>query len=33
MVMGEHLVKGWAQTQSLMALSPAESELYITLRA
>ena len=32
-VLGNHLFKGWAKTQSLIALSSAESELYATLRA
>ena len=33
LVIGSHLVKGWSKTQSLVALSSAESELYATLRA
>ena len=32
-VIGRHLIKGWAKTQSLIALSSAESELYATLKA
>ena len=32
LVIGTHLIKGWAKTQSLIALSSAESELYATLR-
>ena len=31
--MGKHLIKGWAKTQSLIALSSGESELYATLKA
>lgn len=32
-LIGKHVVKGWAETQSLIALSSAESELYATLKA
>ena len=32
-MMGRHLLKGWAKTQTLVALSSGESELYATLRA
>merc|ERR1711884_807467 len=32
-MMGKHLIKGWAKTQTLIALSSGESELYATLRA
>ena len=32
-VLGSHLLKGWAKTQSLIALSSAEGELYATFRA
>lgn len=31
-VVGSHLVKGWSKTQSLIAFSSAESELYASLR-
>ena len=31
-VLGMHLIKGWAKTQSLIALSSGESEFYATLR-
>ena len=30
---GKHIVKGWSKTQSLVALSSGESELYATLKA
>ena len=30
---GEHPIKGWSKTQSLIALSSGESELYATLKA
>ena len=30
---GEHTIKGWSKTQSLIALSSGESELYATLKA
>ena len=33
MEIGRHCVKGWSKTQSLIALSSGESELYATLRA
>ena len=32
-MIGRHLLKGWAKTQTLVALSSGESELYATLRA
>ena len=32
-MVGEHAIKGWSRTQSLVALSSAESELYATLKA
>ena len=32
-MMGSHILKGWSKTQSLIALSSGESELYATLRA
>ena len=32
-MMGNHLIKGWAKTQTLVALSSGESELCATLRA
>ena len=32
-MMGDHLIKGWAKTQTLVALSSGESELYATFRA
>ena len=32
-MLGSHVLKGWAKTQSLIALSSGESELYATLRA
>ena len=32
-MIGSHPLKGWAKTQSLIALSSGESELYATLRA
>ena len=32
-MIGGRLLKGWAQTQTLVALSSGESELYATLRA
>ena len=31
--LGEHVLKGWSKTQSLVALSSGESELYATLKA
>ena len=30
---GKHTIKGWSKTQSLIALSSGESELYATLKA
>ena len=30
---GEHTIKGWSKTQSLIALSSGESELYAALKA
>ena len=33
LLIGTHLIKGWAKTQSFVALSSGESELYATLRA
>ena len=30
---GTHIIKGWSKTQSLIALSSAESELYAILKA
>ena len=33
MTIGKHTIKGWIQTQSLIALSSGESELYATLKA
>ena len=30
---GKHTVKGWSKTQSLIALSSGQSELYATLKA
>ena len=30
---GEHTIKGWSKTQSLVALSSGESELYAALKA
>ena len=30
---GKHLLKGWSKTQSLIALSSGESELYATPKA
>ena len=33
MTLGRHVLKGWSKTQSLIALSSGESELYATLRA
>ena len=32
-MIGGHVLKGWSKTQSLIALSSGESELYATLRA
>ena len=32
-MIGSHLPKGWAKTQTLIALSSGEPELYETLRA
>ena len=32
-MVGNHLLKGWAKTQTLIALGSGESELYATLRA
>lgn len=32
LVLGTHVTKGWSKTQSLIALSSGESELYATLR-
>ena len=32
-MIGSHLLKGWAKTQTLVALSSGESGLYATLRA
>ena len=32
-MLGGHVLKGWSKTQSLIALSSGESELYATLRA
>ena len=32
-MIGKHLLKGWAETRTLVALSSGESELYATLRA
>ena len=32
-MVGTHILKGWSTTQSLVALSAGESELYVTLRA
>ena len=32
-MIGSHLLKGWAKTQTLIALSGGESELYATLKA
>ena len=32
LMVGNHLIKGWAKTQALIALSSAESELYAVLR-
>ena len=31
--MGTHTIKTWSKTQSLIALSSGEAELYATLRA
>ena len=31
--LGKHMLKGWSRTQSLVALSSGESELYATLKA
>ena len=33
LTIGAHVLKGWSKTQSLIALSSGESELYATLRA
>ena len=33
LTLGTHVLKGWSKTQSLIALSSRESELYATLRA
>ena len=33
MTLGRHSIKGWSKTQSLVALSSGESELYATLKA
>ena len=33
MMIGGHCVKGWSKTQSLIALSSGESELYASLKA
>ena len=33
MTIGKHTIKGWSKTQSLIALSSGESELYATLKA
>lgn len=30
---GKHMLKGWSKTQSFVALSSGESELYSTLKA
>ena len=32
-MLGTHLLKGWSKTQTLVALSSGESELYATLKA
>ena len=32
-ILGTHLIKGWSKTQSLIALSSAESESYVILKA
>ena len=32
-MLGAHVIKGWSKTQSLIAFSSGESELYATLRA
>ena len=32
-MLGKHTIKGWSKTQSLVALSSGESELYATLKA
>ena len=32
-MIGDHLLKGWSKTQTLVALSSGESELYATLKA
>ena len=32
-MIGDHLLKGWSKTQTLIALSSGESELYATLKA
>ena len=32
-MIGNHLLKGWSKTQTLVALSSGESELYATLKA
>ena len=32
-MIGSHLLKGWSKTQTLIALSSGESELYATLKA
>ena len=33
LTIGKHTIKGWSKTQSLIALSSAESELYAALKA
>ena len=33
LMLGTHFIKGWARTQTLIALSSGESELYATFRA
>ena len=33
MTLGSHVIKGWSKTQSLIAFSSAESELYACLKA
>ena len=33
MVYGQHLIKAWSKTQSLIALSSGESEFYAALKA
>ena len=32
-MLGKHTLKGWSKTQTLVALSPGESELYAALKA